>query len=94
MMVTSRLQCCEMWRWILYSRGGREGEVESEGKSVGFIPEKKKSVIYTREKLQKQGFSSSYHIPCVPIGLVGIVLYLSFPIGYRGRVSVLPYNHN
>ena len=61
-------------RWRLYER-------LSEGKSEGFTPEKKKNVIYTREKLQKQGFSSSYHIPCIPIGLVGIALYPSFPIG-------------
>ena len=61
-------------RWRLYER-------LSEGKSEGFIPEKKKIVIYTREKLQKQGFSSSYHILCIPIGLVGIALYPSFPIG-------------
>lgn len=31
-------------RWRLYER-------LSEGKSEGFIPEKKKNVIYTREKL-------------------------------------------
>lgn len=61
-------------RWRLYER-------LSEGKSEGFIPEKKKIVIYMREKLQKQGFSSSYHIPYIPIGLVGIALYPSFPIG-------------
>lgn len=61
-------------RWRLYER-------LSEGKSEKFIPEKKKIVIYTREKLQKQGFSSSYHIPCIPIGLVGIALYPIFPIG-------------
>lgn len=61
-------------RWRLYER-------LSEGKSEGFIPEKKKNVIYTREKLQKQGFSSSCHISCIPIGLVGIALYPSFPIG-------------
>ena len=61
-------------RWRLYVR-------LSEGKSAGFIPEKKKIVIYTREKLQKQGFSSSYYIPCIPIGLVGIALYPSFSIG-------------
>lgn len=61
-------------RWRLYER-------LSEGKSKGFIPEKKKSLIYTREKLQKHDISSSYHIPCIPIGLVGIALYPSFPIG-------------
>ena len=53
----------------------------SEGKSEEFILEKKKIVIYTREKLQKQGFPSSCHIPGIPIGLVGIALYSSFPIG-------------
>lgn len=61
-------------RWKLYER-------LSEGKSEGFIPEKKKIVIYTRERLQKHDISSSYHIPCIPIGLVGIALYPSFPIG-------------
>ena len=61
-------------RWRLYVR-------LSEGKSEGFIPEKKKIVIYTREKLQKQGFSSSCYIPCIPIGLVGIALYPIFSIG-------------
>ena len=67
-------------RWRLYSG-------LSEGKSEEFIPEKKKSVIYTREKLQKHDISSSYIIPCIPIGLVGIALYPSFSIdiggGYR-----------
>lgn len=53
----------------------------SEGKSAEFIPEKKKIVIYTREKLQKHDISSSCHIPCIPIGLVEIALYPSFPIG-------------
>lgn len=53
----------------------------SEGKSAEFIPEKKKIVIYAREKLQKHDISSSYHIPGIPIGLVGIALYPSFPIG-------------
>ena len=61
-------------RWRLYVR-------LSEGKSAGFIPEKKKIVICTREKLQKQGFSSSCHIPGIPIGLVGIALYPIFSIG-------------
>ena len=44
-----------------YYIAGEEGKEKgkSEGKSAGFIPEKKKIVIYTREKLQKQGFSSS-----------------------------------
>ena len=41
-------------RWRLYAR-------LSEGKSAEFIPEKKKIVIYTREKLQKHDISSSYH---------------------------------
>lgn len=62
------------WRWRLYKR-------LSEGKSAEFIPEKKKIVIYAREKLQKQGFSSSCYIPCIPIGLVEIALYPSFSIG-------------
>ena len=53
----------------------------SEGKSAEFIPEKKKSVIYTREKLQKYDIPSSYHIPGIPIGLVGIALYPGFSIG-------------
>ena len=61
-------------RWRLYAR-------LSEGKSAEFIPKKKKIVIYAREKLQKQGFSSSCHIPGIPIGLVGIALYSSFSIG-------------
>ena len=75
------------WRWRLYER-------LSEEKSAEFIPEKKKIVIYAREKLQKHDISSSCHIPGIPIGLVGIALYPSFSIGYRGRVLVLPYNHN
>ena len=61
-------------RWRLYER-------LSEGKSAGFIPEKKKIVIYAREKLQKRGFPSCCHIPGIPIGLVGIALYPSFSIG-------------
>ena len=61
-------------RWRLY-------EGLSEGKSAEFIPEKKKIVIYAREKLQKHDISSSCHIPSIPIGLVGIALYPSFSIG-------------
>ena len=61
-------------RWRLYVR-------LSEGESAEFIPEKKKIVIYTREKLQKHDISSSCHIPGIPIGLVGIALYPSFSIG-------------
>lgn len=66
-----------------YYIAGEEGREKgkSEGKSAEFIPEKKKIVIYTREKLQKQGFSSSCYIPCIPIGLVGIALYPIFSIG-------------
>lgn len=62
-----------------YYIAGEKGK--SEGKSAGFIPEKKKIIIYTREKLQKQGFPAVAIIPCIPIGLVGIALYPSFPIG-------------
>ena len=61
-------------RWRLYKR-------LSEGESEEFIPEKKKIVIYAREKLQKHDISSSCHIPGIPIGLVGIALYPSFSIG-------------
>jgi hypothetical protein len=75
-------------RW----RGDRRG---NEGESAEFIPEKKKIVIYTREKLQKRDFLSacinflySYRI----LGNCFISLYSRRNAG--GRVSDLPYNHN
>lgn len=42
---------CRDGNYIAREEGREKGE--SEGKSEGFIPEKKKIVIYTREKLQK-----------------------------------------
>ena len=70
---------CRDGNYIAGEEGRKKGE--SEGKSVGFIPEKKKNVIYTREKLQKQGFSRSYHNSLYSDRFSRNALYPSFPIG-------------